>query len=196
MNLLPHRQYRPLNFARPCECSCTRLTRRRFMQLGAVSLPALVAPEAWAVPEPKESASAPADIIFHNGTVVTVNARNARVPALAVRGNKIIAVGGLGQVMAHRGKRTEMVDLRGGALLPGFVEPHTHTAFVPQDFWLNVNPLQGTKTIAAAGKVRPMEPGPVCCSARWPTAGRSGSRRNADLRKPSGYGSSRPRRLR
>lgn len=67
-----------------------------------------------------------ADTIFHGGPVLTVNAADDVVQALAVRDGMIIAVGSEAEVMAHRGARTEVIDLQGRALLPGFVAAHEH----------------------------------------------------------------------
>ena len=46
--------------------------------------------------------------------------------ALAVAGGVIIAVGSDAAVMKTRGPKTEVKDLEGKTLVPGFVEPHTH----------------------------------------------------------------------
>lgn len=69
-----------------------------------------------------------ADIIYHGGPVLTVNAKDEVVQALAVRNGVIIAVGSEADVMASKGPRTELVDLQGRALLPGFVAAHEHPA--------------------------------------------------------------------
>ena len=50
--------------------------------------------------------------------------------ALAVRDGRILAVGETQAVFAHRGPDTEMVDLRGRAILPGFVDAHGHLTSV------------------------------------------------------------------
>lgn len=69
---------------------------------------------------------ASADVIFSGGPIVTVAGGAAEVEALAVTGGRISAVGTESEVMAHRGPATKLVDLRGRALLPAFVEPHSH----------------------------------------------------------------------
>ena len=68
-----------------------------------------------------------ADTIFRGGTVVTVDERQPEVSALAVKDGRIVALGKETDVLAaRRGPSTEVVDLRGRTLLPGFVEPHLH----------------------------------------------------------------------
>lgn len=66
------------------------------------------------------------DTIFHGGPVLTVNAHDDVVQALAVRDGIITAVGSEQEVMATKGPNTEVVDLQGKALLPGFVGAHEH----------------------------------------------------------------------
>src|ERR1051325_10526250 len=77
-------------------------------------------------------ASTTADTIFRGGTIVTVDRAHPEARALAVANGVIIAVGDEAAVMKTRGPKTQVIDLRGGTLMPGFVEPHTHvigTAF-------------------------------------------------------------------
>lgn len=69
-----------------------------------------------------------ADIIFHGGPVLTVNAKDEVAQALAVRDGVIIAVGSEREVMTRQGPHTELIDLRGQTLLPGFVAAHEHPA--------------------------------------------------------------------
>jgi predicted amidohydrolase YtcJ len=82
-----------------------------------------------AVPPP---ASAPAvvdaaDTIYFGGDIVTVNDAMPSAEALAVKAGKIVAVGARAAVeQAHKGAATQMVDLAGKALLPGFLDAHSH----------------------------------------------------------------------
>jgi predicted amidohydrolase YtcJ len=66
------------------------------------------------------------DLIFHGGPVLTVNAQDEVVQALAVRDGIVVAVGSAESVLALRGRGTEVVDLQGRALMPGFVGAHEH----------------------------------------------------------------------
>ncbi|MDP3620530.1 MAG: amidohydrolase family protein [Polynucleobacter sp.] len=68
-----------------------------------------------------------ADTIFYGGPVVTVNAKNEEVQAIAVQGGKIVAVGSKESVIQDwQSKTTQVIDLKGQTLMPGFVEPHVH----------------------------------------------------------------------
>lgn len=67
-----------------------------------------------------------ADRIFLGGDVLTMDDANPQVEALAVQGDKIVAVGSRDEVLQWQGAETEIVDLGGKTLLPGFHEPHLH----------------------------------------------------------------------
>jgi predicted amidohydrolase YtcJ len=66
------------------------------------------------------------ELIFRGGPVLTVNNADAVAEALAVRDGVIVAVGTEAQVMALRGSKTEVVELGGKTLMPGFVGAHEH----------------------------------------------------------------------
>lgn len=66
------------------------------------------------------------DKIFHGGPVLTVNGADDVVQALAIRDGVITAVGTAQEIMVLKGPRTEMIDLQGKTLLPGFVAAHEH----------------------------------------------------------------------
>lgn len=70
--------------------------------------------------------TAPADRIYHGGPILTVEDDRPTVEALAVTGGLITAVGSLAEVEHLRGSGTEMVDLRGRTMTPGFVDGHAH----------------------------------------------------------------------
>jgi predicted amidohydrolase YtcJ len=70
--------------------------------------------------------NAPADLIFVNGAVYTVDAARRWARAVAVRGDAIVAVGEDADVRALAGPSTEVIDLDGRMLLPGFQDAHVH----------------------------------------------------------------------
>ena len=78
-------------------------------------------PDAQPVPKMPQ-----ADLIFHNGKVITVDARDTITDAIAITGNKVSSVGPASEVMALKGNETRLVNLAGRALLPGFNDAHTH----------------------------------------------------------------------
>jgi hypothetical protein len=70
-------------------------------------------------------AARPADRIW-TGTILTMDDAAPRAEAVAVRGGKIVAVGTRDSVLRLRGRKTEVIDLGGRTLLPGFVDSHGH----------------------------------------------------------------------
>jgi predicted amidohydrolase YtcJ len=71
-------------------------------------------------------AADPADAIYHGGSIITVDDKNPTAEALAVKGGKIVAVGKKADVLAMQGEKTKLIDLKGRALLPGFIDSHSH----------------------------------------------------------------------
>ena len=68
----------------------------------------------------------PADVVYQNGYVYTVDAHDGVQHALAVRRGTIVYVGDDAGVKALIGKRTEIVDLHGRMMMPGLVDGHMH----------------------------------------------------------------------
>ncbi|MCR4405111.1 MAG: amidohydrolase [Candidatus Acetothermia bacterium] len=64
-------------------------------------------------------------LLLFNGQVITLG-RPSRAEALAISGDRIAAVGSSAQVATLAGEETEVVDLQGRAVLPGFIDAHTH----------------------------------------------------------------------
>ncbi|MGY3033995.1 putative amidohydrolase YtcJ [Bradyrhizobium sp. USDA 4354] len=67
-----------------------------------------------------------ADRMFFGGPIRTMDPANPIVEAVAVREGRILAVGSKKDVDLLCGAGTERTDLRGNAMLPGFVEAHSH----------------------------------------------------------------------
>jgi predicted amidohydrolase YtcJ len=64
--------------------------------------------------------------VFTGGTVLTVDSNFSQAEAIAIRGNKILAVGTDAQVRAAAGENAKIIDLEGKTVLPGFIDPHSH----------------------------------------------------------------------
>ena len=71
-----------------------------------------------------------ADVIFYNGTILTINDSQPEVEAIAVRKGKIIAAGNETDIIQMAGNKTNSIDLRGKTMLPGFVDSHGHAWMV------------------------------------------------------------------
>lgn len=67
-----------------------------------------------------------ADYIFRNGKIITVNESDDIAEAVAVKGNRILEVGTEEEIWKYFSDNTNVINLNGRTLLPGFVETHIH----------------------------------------------------------------------
>jgi len=72
-------------------------------------------------------ASAPETTVFYNAKVFTAEPLDPYAEAVAVRGDKILAVGNLSEVAKVAGTNAKRVDLGGKTLFPGFIDSHSHS---------------------------------------------------------------------
>ncbi|RTQ44944.1 amidohydrolase [Hymenobacter gummosus] len=70
--------------------------------------------------------AAPADIILTDGKIFTADEARPYVQALAIRGERIVAVGTTADISRLAGPRTRRIDLRGRTVVPGFNDAHDH----------------------------------------------------------------------
>ena len=113
-----------------------RLSRRQFLigagtALAGAALSCGRGQDATAPASPTSvTPSAPtglaADLVFTNGKVITVNQAGEIARAVAVRNGLIDAVGTDSDISALIGEDTQVVDLAGRTLIPGFIDPHNH----------------------------------------------------------------------
>jgi predicted amidohydrolase YtcJ len=78
------------------------------------------------VASPDVTADADAITVYHHARVFTANDAQPYAEALAVRGERIVAVGSLRQVLAAAGSQARQVDLQGRFLMPGLIDAHAH----------------------------------------------------------------------
>lgn len=86
----------------------------------------LTAARAREDPNVSGNASTAADLILTGGAVYTVDAARRWAQSVAVRDGRIVAVGTDAEIREHVGAKTEVIDLRGRMLLPGFQDAHIH----------------------------------------------------------------------
>jgi len=70
----------------------------------------------------------PATMVLRGGTVRTMDAQGRTATAVAVRGERIVAVGSDAEVSDYIGHDTQVIELKGRTLLPGFIDSHIHPA--------------------------------------------------------------------
>jgi predicted amidohydrolase YtcJ len=67
-----------------------------------------------------------ADLVLSNGKIITVDERFSIAQAIAIRNDRIVAVGNNADVSALAGSNTRRIDLRGRAVIPGLIDNHMH----------------------------------------------------------------------
>jgi predicted amidohydrolase YtcJ len=65
-------------------------------------------------------------LIFYNGDVLSMEASMPTYQAIAIRGDEIVAVGTDAEILDLKGPATDLIDLGGHTLMPGFIEGHSH----------------------------------------------------------------------
>ena len=73
-----------------------------------------------------------ADSVYVGGTILTMNPSNDEASAVAVLDGRIVAVGDDAAIMATAGDDTNVVDLTGKTLMPGFIDAHGHFPIDPR----------------------------------------------------------------
>ncbi len=68
----------------------------------------------------------PADIILYNARVITLDQKQPRAEAVAIKGNRILAVGSQSDLKSFKGARTELINCQGKTVVPGFNDAHCH----------------------------------------------------------------------
>jgi predicted amidohydrolase YtcJ len=81
---------------------------------------------AAARPTVQQQPVQPADLVLTNGKVVTVEDELPEAQGIAMRGDRIIALGRAADMQPFVGPATQVVDLKGQLVIPGFVEGHGH----------------------------------------------------------------------
>src|SRR5580693_2340179 len=106
-------------------CSCP--VPARSMMIAGLSMPLRVLLPAFLFLTAALRAQAP-DLILHRGKIVTVDPQFRIVDAMAIRGDRILAVGSDADIARLAGRDTRQVDLKGKTVLPGLSDSHAHAA--------------------------------------------------------------------
>ncbi len=108
------------------------------------------------------AAEDPADLILHNGQVITVDSAFSIHESVAVRDGRIAAVGAGADILAYGNDETEVIDLEGATVLPGLMDSHVHaTGAAVFEF---DHPIPAMRNIAdvldyVRGRAEALEPG-------------------------------------
>ena len=97
----------------------------------------------------------PADLVLKNGNVYTVNDKQARAEAVAVKGDRIIFVGSNADAEKYVGQATRVVDLHGNTVVPGLTDAHHHLSGVGfREMTLNLEGITSLEDFLAKVKAR------------------------------------------
>jgi len=75
---------------------------------------------------PTDPVLRPADLVLKNGNIITVDASFTIAEAIAIAGDRIVAVGSEAAVTAHTVPGTRIIDLKGKTVVPGLIDSHAH----------------------------------------------------------------------
>ena len=131
-----------------------------------------------------------ADLILIHGRIITMDAADSVVQAIAVTGGRIIATGSDKKIQALATKGTQVIDLGGRAVTPGLIDAHAHIAEGGTDevYSLTLSDARSLDAMTAgvAARVKDLKPGEWLYGAGW-DEGKLGGRMPsaADLDKVS-----------
>ena len=86
----------------------------------------IVLPSSELPPPPLPTVDPGQHLILHNGVILTMNEDQPQAQAVAIKGQKITAVGDDEDILALREANSRVIDLEGRTLMPGFVDAHSH----------------------------------------------------------------------
>ncbi|MEM3578935.1 MAG: amidohydrolase [Candidatus Bathyarchaeia archaeon] len=123
-----------------------------------------------------------ADLVVLNANIMTLNPKQPKFEALAVKDGKIVAVGSNDEIGSYVNGKTSVVDAKGKTIVPGFVDCHVHmTSFGLQ---LQALDLRSVKSIEEM-KTRLQEYALKNPEKRWILGGRWDNERFAEKRYPT-----------
>jgi len=102
-----------------------------------------------------------ADIILVNGRVVTVDDRFSFAQGVAIRGQRVVAVGTNGDVLELQGSGTRIIDLKRRMVIPGLIDNHAHFIRAPEHDEMRLDGVTSRKRVLAmlTERVRGASPG-------------------------------------
>jgi predicted amidohydrolase YtcJ len=141
-------------------------------KLGAASATLLGVGIYLAAPRPPGNAQASAgtaDLVFINGKVLTVDAKDSVAQAVAIKDGKIVAVGSSADIKVRAGRSARVIDLKGKAVTPGLIDSHGHFTETNALFELNFSDETHVSGVVdkLQEKVKALKPGEWVRGEQW-----------------------------
>ena len=96
-----------------------------------------------------------ADLVLKNGNIHTVNDKQSRAEAIAVKGDRIVFVGSNAGAQIYVGQATRVIDLHGNTVVPGLTDAHCHLTGIGQrEMTLNLEGITNLQDFLAKVKAR------------------------------------------
>jgi len=115
----------------------SQISRRKFLGTSA-ALPLGLGLSAGAFAQGGPSVGA-ASMIVTGGKVLTMDWDQPMAEAIAVMGDRILAIGTNEQILSFAGASTKRIDARGMTVTPGFIDAHSHPLLAEEAIGVNVN---------------------------------------------------------
>lgn len=134
-----------------------------------------------------------ADLVLVNGNVVTADERLPKAQAVAIQGERILAVGTNVEVERRKGPKTRVIDLAGKTVVPGLIDGHLHFFRLGADRGNSLDLSEARSEADAAAQVRRLaarlQPGEWITGDGWHTGNWDGqqwpTRRSLDEAAPN-----------
>jgi predicted amidohydrolase YtcJ len=114
-----------------------RLTSSKTNLISGIAVLLVVASFVGIVASQSAKSPLAPDLVLVDGKVLTMDDSGLIAQAVAVKGDRFVAVGTTEQIHLLAGPATRVVSLRGRTVLPGLVDAHSHTSGIPTD-WLDL----------------------------------------------------------
>ncbi|MDN5863909.1 MAG: amidohydrolase family protein [Gammaproteobacteria bacterium] len=113
-----------------------------------------------------------ADLVLYDASIVTLNEAQPKAQAMAIEGERIVAVGSNGEIKPYIGPSTQAIDLDGMLVIPGFIDSHAHfmntgRSLMQLDLRADRAPTWAAVVARVAAAVKQAKPGEWITGCGW-----------------------------
>lgn len=115
---------------------------------------------ALSIALPTLSFAQTADWVLYNGTIITMDNEQKQAEAIAIDGNRILALGDKNSLNEFITPQTQQIDLNGKVVIPGLIDAHLHgirggRTYLFETYWYNANSIaEGLNKLKEAAKTK------------------------------------------